>query len=856
MDIKEYQYKKLMNKCLQIINEVINGTNKTFKKTESKYLKLSKRFNIMRSNSFAFGNKTITLNKEQMGVVYDQIHTNMLVLASAGSGKTTTIICRIKYLIDQGIDPRSIILTTFTRDATNDMKKKLDTMFGFKIPIEVGTIDSISKRNIIKYGKASLDNTVNVSEYGIRFLRFLQSDPNRMEYLSQKKYMFVDEFQDINDVQSDIITEFYKVGVKIIAVGDDSQNIYSFRGSNIEHILTFSKKYNNVSIHTLIRNYRSTPEIIKFANESIEKNIYQIPKKMKAVNKSINKLPTIKFYYSWELQNLFIRDKILEYISKGIPKHEIAILSRTKFPLFSLEETLTKNGIDNVLLDGEGDVRVKIKEEHVCVSTVHKAKGLEWQVVFIVNLNDNSFPSGKSPIELEEERRLFYVAITRAKQYLHMSFYPSCKSIYVSRFISEIEDEYYDFENYDVKYIGIVDDCSHESKLSIPELVKNLDGVDYMKLRDLSILPNIEFIKTQIYEKFEYLDFIKENDIYSDFSVFIDCLITRMIGQMDHTSNGLFYEPAMLAIANIKLSTMEYNIYKKYDINFKNKLEFISLEDTDDQIISKLEDVAGVNYPISQQDRNIIVKIVDKLFANASKFDVPFYKIPIFSERYLPEDFEILMENQFANFTNRKSNWLDIIKCIWEIAKCNKIVNDGRRRLLYKDFNLEDLMKYSKLYQNIYECYVKGLEGIEKKCNLNLKLDNGVFGSIDLLANGIVIDINTSNNKDMDATWILHLLCYTHLCRINGYKASRIQIFNPLTGNVFIAKISDWDKGAELIEYLLDKRTKLLERTKMLQLLQEKQQREINEFKENGKSSKLKVTIPKNDFFQKKYMFT
>jgi hypothetical protein len=797
----------------------------------------------------------IKLNREQMGVVYEKIDKSILIIASAGSGKTTTIICRIKYLIDQGVDPKSIVLTTFTRDATNDMKKKLDTMFGFKIPIEVGTFDAIAKKNLIRYGKAALDNTVNVGEYSIRFLRFLRSDPNRMEYLSHKKYLFVDEVQDINDINSDIITEFYKAGVKIVAVGDDAQCIYQFRGSKVEHILTFASKYDNVSTHKLIQNYRSTPEIVKFANESIERNSYQIPKKMVAVNKSIGELPTVKFYHSWDLQNLFIRDKILHYIAKGVPKHEIAILSRTKFPLFSLEETLTKNGIANVLLDGEGDVRVKIKEDHVCISTVHKAKGLEWQVVFIVNLNDNNFPSGKNPLELEEERRLFYVAVTRAKQHLHMSFYPSQKSIYVSRFISEIEADYYDFENYDPKYIGFVEDCSHESKLSVTELVKNLDGTDYMQLRDLGILPNLEFKQTQIYEKFEYLDFIKENDLYSDFSVFIDCLITRMIGGIDYKSNGLYYEPALLAIANIKLSQMEYAVYKKYDLNFKNKLEFVEITDTDDEIIAKLEDLSGVHYGISQQDREIIIKIVDKLFTKASKFDVPFYKIPVFSERYLPEDFENLMEHQLTNFTNRKSEWLSIIKCIWEIAKCNKIVNDGRRRLLYKDFNLEDLMKYSKLYECIYECYVKGLEGIEKRCNLNLKLDNGVFGTVDLLANGIIIDINTSNNRDMDATWILHTLCYVHLCRMNGYKASRIQIFNPLTGNVFVARVSEWNRGLDLIDYLLAKRIKLLERTRMLQKLQQKQLEQKNE-----KPGKLKVMTFGNDEFEddfpKQYLFT
>lgn len=823
---------------------IAHKSNAVFKKTQRRYERLIKAIKKLKPNTFTFGNKIIRLNEEQTGVVYEDVNENILILACAGSGKTTTILCRIKYLVDQGIDPRSIVLTTFTRDATNNMKSKLDTMFGYKLPIEVGTIDSISKKNIIRYGGHTNDQTVNVGEYSIRFLRFLRSHPNRGDYMQHKKYLFVDEFQDINEIQSDIITEFYKSGVKVIAVGDDGQSIYNWRGSSVDYILNFPTRYDNVSVHKLIQNYRSTPEIVKFANESIERNTYQIPKKMVAVNPSINNgLPTVKFYHKWDLQNLFIRDKILYYISHGVPRHEIAILSRTKFPLYSLEETLTKNSIQNVYLDGEGDVRTKIRDDHVCLSTVHKAKGLEWTVVFIINLNDNSFPSGKTPLELEEERRLFYVAVTRAKKYLHMSFYPSYKSIYVSRFVSEIDDSLYNFEKYDPKYVGLVEESSRENKLSIKELVRNLDGPDYMKLRDLGIMPNLEFKKVQIYERYDYLDFIKDNDIYSDFCGFIDCLISRMIGGQDKGSGGLYYEPALLAIANIKLSQREFNIYKQYELNFQNNLEKLELTDDDEDIIQKLG-------PINSHERDVIINIVDKLFTNASRFDVPFYKIPVFSERFLPTDFEQLMEVELQRFTSRKNGWQSIIKCIWEISKCEKIVNDGRRRLLYKDFNLEDLNKYAKLYSDINERYVAGLKDIKKTCHLNLKLDNGVYGEVDLLVKDIVIDFNTSNNKDMNAAWILHTLCYVHLCREKGLKADRIQIFNPLMGNIFVAKVDEWDRGAELIEYLLAKRTKLLERTKMLEQMQKAREKEETEAKKSRCGNDDSIVIPKA------YMFT
>jgi len=84
---------------------------------------------------------------------------------------------------------------------------------------------------------------------------------------------------------------------------------------------------------------------------------------------------------------------------------------------------------------------------------------------------------------------------------------------------------------------------------------------------------------------------------------------------------------------------------------------------------------------------------------------------------------------------------------------------------------------------------------------------------------------------------------------MNGLKASKIQIFNPLTGNVFLAKTTEWDKGKELIDYLLEKRTKLLERTKMLQQLQQKQMENVD------KPGKLKVNtgVFDNDDHEEKH---
>jgi hypothetical protein len=610
-----------------------------------------------------------------------------------------------------------------------------------------------------------------------------------------------------------------------VAVGDDAQNIYSFRGSNIEHILNFDKKFDNISKHKLVINYRSTPEIVNMANESIEKNKFQIPKKMIAYNESIDSIPTVKFYRSWNKRTKFIIKYINYYISIGIKRDDIAILSRTNFPLMSIEEELTKLGINNVYLDGKSDVRSKIKDDHVCLSTIHKAKGLEWCVVFIINANDEMFPSGKNDLDIEEERRLFYVAITRAKKYLHVVFTPVYGTIYVSRFISELSETVYNFKKFNTKYIGYSESGYHDYNMSVTELVKNLDGVDYVKLKDSKILIDFQTKNIKLYEKYNYLDFIKNNDLYSDFGIFIDCLISRMIGEEDKKSEGLYYESAILAITNLKLNVEEYSVYRKYKIFFTNNLDKLNVVDftlSDRQIIiNKLIsscacDSSYSNDYFSTNDKYMLFNIIDKLFVISSKFNLPIHKIPIFSERFLPEDFEEHMEIKLKNFTNENIQWDESIFTIWEIAKCDKIVKDGRRRLLYKDICADDLKQYKNLYLDIHKHYVGQLKNKKSKCHYGVKLDNGIHGEIDLLVDSTVVDFKTSYDCDIKAEWIIQTLCYAHMCRLDGKKIDKIQIFNPLQGTVHIINISGWNKGSALIDYLLEKRQMLIDRTNMI----------------------------------------
>lgn len=107
--------------------------------------------------------KTIKLTDEQYNIVVAPKTSHYKVIACAGSGKTTTILCRIKYLIDSGVMPYNIMLTTFNVDAAENMKNKLEQLFGFKLSIYIGTIDALSYRFYNMYFKRN--DFIGVSEY-------------------------------------------------------------------------------------------------------------------------------------------------------------------------------------------------------------------------------------------------------------------------------------------------------------------------------------------------------------------------------------------------------------------------------------------------------------------------------------------------------------------------------------------------------------------------------------------------------------------------------------------------------------------------------------------------------------------
>lgn len=260
------------------------------------------------------------------------------------------------------------------------------------------------------------------------------------KFKKQYDYILIDEFQDVNNLQVQLVRRLLNRGTQLFCVGDDWQSIYSFRGAVVDYVVRFNHYFPAGKTLMLAYNYRSNKTIVDAGNEVIKFNKFKVDKKIKAFNTNTSH---ITVYVSQQEQNdgaMYVADRIEELLKGGLEPDDILLLSRRH------NQALPYNAL---LKDCGLPVRGK---------TIHASKGLEAKVVFVVGLRQGSggFPDlwmndrifqviRQQDVErmMEEERRLFYVAITRAREQLFLITEAGSES----QFISEIPPSFVNREH-------------------------------------------------------------------------------------------------------------------------------------------------------------------------------------------------------------------------------------------------------------------------------------------------------------------------------------------------------------------------------------------------------------------------
>lgn len=257
------------------------------------------------------------------------------------------------------------------------------------------------------------------------------------------KYIIVDEYQDISRQRFDLTKALSEVtDAKIIAVGDDWQSIYAFSGSDITLFTKFSEKMGYAKMLKIVKTYRNSQDVIDIAGNFIQKNKEQIPKRLISPKRIDD--PVIIYTYDSKYKGKdgnrrsganyalahaveVALEKILEYKkSENKEVGPILLLGRFNFDGENLERT----GVFEFQKSGDKVKSVKYPKLDITFMTAHSSKGLGYDDVIIINGKNEiyGFPSkieddpvlsfvikGDRAIDYAEERRLFYVAMTRTK---------------------------------------------------------------------------------------------------------------------------------------------------------------------------------------------------------------------------------------------------------------------------------------------------------------------------------------------------------------------------------------------------------------------------------------------------------
>lgn len=174
---------------------------------------------------------------------------------------------------------------------------------------------------------------------------FREHEEIRQKYAARFDYILVDEYQDTNHVQMSIVMQLCMEKLRVCAVGDDSQSIYSFRGANIDNILNYQKQLKGTRLFKLEQNYRSTQTIVKAANSLIKNNRNQIKKDVYSENAVGEKLQYKPAYSDKEEAVIVAKDIKRIKRQDNCEYHDFAILYRTNAQSRSFEEEFRRQGI-------------------------------------------------------------------------------------------------------------------------------------------------------------------------------------------------------------------------------------------------------------------------------------------------------------------------------------------------------------------------------------------------------------------------------------------------------------------------------------------------------------------------------
>jgi len=251
----------------------------------------------------------------------------------------------------EGVMPQRAALANMISLARN-MRCSLEQIIEARSPFFLDYAEDMHAVSRLYAQRKKALNVLDFDDLLCLWLALLEEDAGLGDYYADRfEHILIDEYQDTNALQAAIIDRLGSRHGNVMAVGDDSQSIYAFRGASFTNIIEFPKRYPQAQICKLEYNYRSAPEILLLANHIIAQNQQQFRKVLQPMRP--HGLPPVLLRPKNALQQAqLVAARIEQYVYEGVPRDEIAILYRAHYHSMELQMELTRRSIPFAIRSG------------------------------------------------------------------------------------------------------------------------------------------------------------------------------------------------------------------------------------------------------------------------------------------------------------------------------------------------------------------------------------------------------------------------------------------------------------------------------------------------------------------------
>jgi superfamily I DNA/RNA helicase len=333
----------------------------------------------------------IELNDEQLEIV-NTTHPRVVVVASAAAGKTAVLVERVRHLLTEGVNPKEIVLITFTNAAAEELGERLGKPAG----LFIGTIHSYANY-LLRSGGEDTTDILDNEEFD-KLFPLIKQNPQCIRHV---EHLLLDESQDSNKLHFEFLLDMVKPA-NYMLVGDHKQSIYRWNGAFPDYIIGLTKRPDVMS-YDLYKNYRNGEKILDFAKSIIRLCGWDYNDDSEPMSPERGRVVEVEYNPSAIAKSIAAFNA--EYGSWFV-------LTRTNAEIDVITRELAKAGVPydtfkRAQLDNK-ELNKKMKENTVKVLTIHTAKGLEADNVVVIG----------SKFYNVEEKCISYVAATRARKLL------------------------------------------------------------------------------------------------------------------------------------------------------------------------------------------------------------------------------------------------------------------------------------------------------------------------------------------------------------------------------------------------------------------------------------------------------